>query len=63
MATVSVVVYNHHRKNDGTFNVKIRIYHKKQKKLIDTTHCVSEKQIHNNFKNWDKFLIKILKKQ
>ncbi|WP_407429705.1 hypothetical protein [Arcticibacter sp.] len=38
MATVSIMVYDHHKKADGTYNVKIRIYHKKVK-LIDNTFC------------------------
>lgn len=42
MATVAAVVFKHHEKNDGTFNVKIRIYHKFEKRYIDTTHFVSK---------------------
>jgi len=33
MATVSAKVYEHHKKADGTYNVKIRVYHKEEKKL------------------------------
>jgi|GEM_PF-654185 len=38
MATVSAVVYDYHKKADGTYNVKIRVFHKKERKLIDTPH-------------------------
>lgn len=45
MATVSVKVFKHHLKNDGTYNVKIRITHKKEKRYIDTEHFVTDKQL------------------
>jgi hypothetical protein len=43
MATVSAKVFEHHKKVDGTWNVKIIIYHKDERKFIDTTHFVSKK--------------------
>lgn len=45
MATVSAKVYEHHKKTDGTYNVKIRVYHKGEKKFIDTPHFLSLKQL------------------
>ncbi len=33
MATVCAVVYDHHEKQDKTINVKIRVYHKGEKKV------------------------------
>ncbi|WP_343557599.1 site-specific integrase [Sphingobacterium sp.] len=45
MATVSAKVYEHHKKADGTYNVKIRVYHKEEKKFIDTPHFLSLKQL------------------
>lgn len=60
MATVSAVVYDHHEKTDKTINVKIRVYHKDEKKFIDTTHYVTRKQLDKDFKIKDKFLLKIL---
>jgi len=60
MATVAAVVYEHHKKNDGTFNVKIRVYHKSQKKYIDTTHFVSRRQLDAEFNIKDKYLIRVL---
>ncbi|MBS1529008.1 MAG: site-specific integrase [Bacteroidetes bacterium] len=45
MATVSAKVYKHHLKADGTYNVKIRVFHKQEKKFIDTDHFVTDKQL------------------
>jgi len=60
MATVSAKVYEHHKKADGTTNVKIIVYHKNQRKHIDTTHFVSSKQLTADFEIKDKFLLRII---
>ena len=60
MATVAAVVYDHHKKQDGTYNVKIRIFHKDEKKFIDTSHFVSNRQLDAKLKIKDKFLNKII---
>lgn len=60
MATVSAVVYDHHKKKDGTYNVKIRIYHKGVRRLIDTSHYVSQRQLDTKFNIKDKFVLNIL---
>lgn len=60
MATVAAVVFEHHEKNDGTYNVKIRVYHKLEKKYIDTSHFVSKRQLDAKFNIKDKFLLKTL---
>ena len=54
------MVYDYHKKADGTYNVKIRVFHKKERKLIDTSHFVSEKQLDSKFRIKDKFLNKLL---
>jgi len=36
MANVSAKIYEHHKKVDGTYNVKICVYHKGKRKYIDT---------------------------
>ncbi|QEL01540.1 site-specific integrase [Olivibacter sp. LS-1] len=41
MATVSAVILNHHQKQDGTWNVKVRVSHNSKSAYIDTTHFVS----------------------
>lgn len=43
MATVEAKVFAHHYKNDGTWNVKIRVFHKTQVRFIHTEHYVSDK--------------------
>ena len=60
MATVSAKVFEHHKKADGTINVKIVIYHKDERKFIDTTHFVSKKQLTADFKIKDRFLLKLI---
>ncbi|AMR32731.1 recombinase [Mucilaginibacter sp. PAMC 26640] len=57
MATVSAKVYEHHQKDDGTFNVKIVVYHNQQRKFIETPHYVSKRQLNSNFEVKDKFLL------
>lgn len=60
MATVEALVLPDQRKKDGTWNVKIRVYHKATPKYIETVHFVSERQINRDNRVKDKFLIKIL---
>ncbi|MGZ3766750.1 MAG: site-specific integrase [Mucilaginibacter sp.] len=48
MATVCAKVFKHHLKADGSYNVKIRIFHKNEKKYIDTEHYVTDKQLSKN---------------
>ena len=60
MATVSAKVYEHHLKDDGTYNVKIVVYHNEERKFIDTTHFVSQRQLTPDFEIKDKPLIRIL---
>ncbi|WP_214070037.1 phage integrase SAM-like domain-containing protein [Mucilaginibacter sp. dw_454] len=45
MATVKALVLKHNEKSDGTFNVKIRITHKRVSRYLDTDHFVSQKQL------------------
>lgn len=40
MATVKIVVLKHQKREDGTWNVKIRITHERQSSYIATTHYV-----------------------
>lgn len=58
MATIDAKIYIHHYKNDGTCNVKIRIYHKNQQRFIDTTHFLCDKQLKRHPHNRREFLIK-----
>jgi hypothetical protein len=45
MATLSAKVYKHHKKADGTYNVKICIYHNSSRVFIDTEHYVTDKKL------------------
>ena len=68
MATVSAKVYEHHKKADGTYNVKIRVYHKEEKKFIDTPHFLSLKQLtkvkgKKEFSIKDPFVLEIVDKK
>src|SRR5690606_30973040 len=60
MATVDAVVLSHHRKADGTYNVKFRVSHKGIKRYIDTEHFVSDRQLDRKGKIRDTFLLRIL---
>lgn len=60
MATVNAVVFEHHEKQDGTFNVKIRVYHKRERRFLDTEHFVSRKQLDAKYRIKDRYLLKII---
>jgi len=60
MATVNAVVYEHHKRADGTYNVKIKIFHQKKRAYIETAHYVSARQLDNDLEIKDKFILKIL---
>jgi hypothetical protein len=49
MATISSKIFRHHKKTDGTYNVKICIYHKKERVYIDTPHYLTEKKLTSIF--------------
>lgn len=63
MATVSAKIFEHHKKADGTYNVKIRVYHKGERKYIDTTHFVVRKQLTKDLKIKDPFVADIIEQQ
>ena len=58
--TVRAKIYEHHEKSDGTFNVKYVVYHKEERKFIDSPHYVSKRQITPNFEIKDKIVLKWL---
>lgn|GEM_PF-1516284 len=62
MATVSALVYDHHRKSDGSFNVEIRVFHRK-KKYIDTPHFVTDRRLEENGEIKDPFILKQVNQQ
>ena len=62
MATVCAKVFKHHQKTDGTYNVKIRVFHKDEKKWIDTTHYVTDKQLSRKMEIKDPFINNLINK-
>ena len=60
MATVCAKVFKHHLKADGSYNVKIRIFHKDEKRYIDTEHYVTDKQLSKNMTIKDPFINRML---
>ena len=50
MATFKAVVYKHHRKEDGTFNIKIRITHQRLKRHIATSFFATKDDLTKGYK-------------
>jgi len=57
MATVKAVVYEEFKRADGSYHVKIRVYHKQQRRLIDTSHYVTARQMNRRLQITDKFVL------
>jgi len=60
MALVKAVVYEEFKRTDGTYNVKIKVYHQKKKRFIDTMHFLSTRQLDSDLKIKDKFILQEL---
>lgn len=58
--TVNARIYSHHVKADCTFNVKYVVYHKGERKFMDSPHFVSKRQITKDFEIKDKFVLRLL---
>lgn len=56
MATVSAKVFEHHKKSDGTYNVKICVHHKNLRRYLDTNHYVVKKQLTKDYRIKDPFI-------
>jgi integrase len=63
MATVCAKVLKHHLKADGTYNVKIRIFHKNEKRYFDSEHYVTDKQLTRKMEIKDPFVNQLLHKK
>src|ERR1035437_528922 len=50
MPTFKALVYEHHKKEDGTYNVKIRITHNRVKRHISTTYSITKDDLTKGFK-------------
>lgn len=60
MATVKGVIIKNEKKDDGTWNVKIRVTHKGKPGYISTSHFVIAKQLTRDFKIKDTFIIDLI---
>src|ERR1700740_2017122 len=60
MATVGIKVFKHHKKADGTYNIKIRVSHKGGNHYIDTPHYVIVKQLTAKLKVKDTLIVDIV---
>jgi integrase len=63
MATISAKIYKHHKKADGTYNVKVCIFHKGQRRYINTNHYLVGKQLTSKFKIKDRFIADLVERQ
>jgi hypothetical protein len=63
MATVSVKIFEHDKKADGTYNVKICVHHKDQRRYIDTAHYLVKKQLTAKLKIKDRFITDLIDEQ
>jgi integrase len=57
MATLNAKIFKHHKKADGTYNVKICLTHKDERVYMKTTHFVTAKQINKHLEIKDDFII------
>jgi len=48
MATIGVRIFQHHKKKDGTYNVKISVCHKREMAYIRTTHYLSHRKLNSD---------------
>ncbi|HEK19362.1 MAG: recombinase [Mucilaginibacter sp.] len=63
MATFNAKVFKHHKKADGTYNVKICITHKMDRRYIDTVHFVTDKKLNKDLSIKDSFINSLLNAQ
>jgi hypothetical protein len=50
MATFKALVFEHHKKSDGTYNVKIRVSHNRAVKYLSTTKFVTKADLTKGFR-------------
>ncbi|MBK5723076.1 site-specific integrase [Dysgonomonas sp. Marseille-P4677] len=61
--TIKAVILKHHKKEDGTYNVKIRLTHERKQLYIPTTFMVSEIYLDENLNIIDRKLKNIIDKE
>lgn len=60
MATANAVVYDQFKREDGTFHVQIKIFHKDVRRFIETNHYLTARQLDEKLKIKDKHILKSL---
>jgi integrase len=60
MATIKEVVLKHHKKEDGTYNIKYRLTHNRKVTYINTNYFVGETQLKKDLTIKDKFLLSVI---
>lgn len=60
MATVNAVVYDQFKRDDGTYHVQIKVFHKDVRRFIETNHYVTARQLDEKLKIKDKHILKTL---
>ncbi|TFF39316.1 phage integrase SAM-like domain-containing protein [Mucilaginibacter psychrotolerans] len=60
MATIKEVVLKHHKKEDGTYNIKFRLTHNRKVTYINTNHFAGEKQLKKDLTIKDRFLLSVI---
>jgi len=60
MTKLSIKVFQHHKKIDGSYNVKIRIAHKGEKTYLNTEYDVKKEQLSSSFEITDPLINKNL---
>ena len=60
MATIKEVVLKHHKKEDGTYNIKYRLTHNRKITYINTNHFAGEKQLKKDLTVKDRFLMSVI---
>ena len=58
MPTFKPLIFKHQQKEDGTFNVKIRVTHNRESKYIPTAYYIKDKQVSGKFEIKDKSILK-----
>lgn len=58
MPTFKSLILKHQKKEDGTFNVKIRVTHNRESKYIPTVYYIKDKQVTGKFEIKDKSILK-----
>jgi hypothetical protein len=57
MATFNALIFKHHKKADGTFNIKIQVTHNRETKYVPTTYFVDKNDITKSYKIKNQFYI------